>query len=176
MTGAAPEPPEYRGRTIRVRRERLALPDGREASLDVVRYRNVAAVVPLLPDGRVVLLRQYRPIVAAELWEVPAGTLEPGETPEAGARRELAEEAGYAAGQLEPLGEAYADPGLTDERIFFFVARDLSPVPPALDPDEAIQVRPVPLGEAYRMIERGEILDAGTLVALLRLRETPPPA
>jgi ADP-ribose pyrophosphatase len=170
MTGAAPDPPEYRGRTFRVRRERLRLPDGREAPLDVVRARHVATVVPLLSDGRVVLLRQYRPIVAAELWEVPAGTLEPGEAPEAGARRELAEEAGYAAGRLEPLGEAYADPGLTDERIFFFVARDLTPVSQALDADEAIQVRPVPLADVDRMIERGEIVDAGTLIALLRLR------
>ena len=89
---------------------------------------------------------------------------------EACARRELCEEAGYRAGRLEPLGEALADPGLTDERLFLFVARDLAPVPRQLDADEHIEVTAVPLAEAYRMIERGEILDAGTLVALLRLR------
>ncbi|HLE44516.1 MAG TPA: NUDIX hydrolase [Methylomirabilota bacterium] len=166
----APDPPEYRGRVVRVRREHYTLPDGRPASLDAVRYRHVAVVVPLLPDGRVVLLRQFRPIVAAVLWEVPAGTIEPGEAPEACARRELGEEAGYRAGRLEPLGEALADPGLTDERLFLFVARDLASVPRHLDADEQIEVTAVPLAEAYRMIERGEILDAGTLVALLRLR------
>ncbi len=152
-----------------MRREHYRLPDGRHASLDAVRYRNVATVVPLLSDGRVVLLRQLRPIVGLELWEVPAGTLEPGESPEACARRELQEEAGYRAGRLAPLGEAFADPGLTDERIHFFVARDLTPAPRRPDPDERIRVVALPLPEAYRMIDRGEILDAATLVALLRL-------
>jgi ADP-ribose pyrophosphatase len=168
---AEPDPPEYRGRIVRVRRERYRLPGGREIGLDVVRYRNVATVVPLLPDGRVVLLRQLRPIVGATLWELPAGTIEPGESPEACARRELAEEAGYGAGRLEPLGEAWADPGFTDERIVLFVARELTPAPREPDPDEHIvDVAPVPLAEAYRMIEAGEILDAGTLIGLLRLR------
>ena len=171
-----PDPPEYRGRVLRVRRERHRLPDGREVTLDAVRYRNVATVLPLLPDGRVVLLRQYRAIVAAELWEVPAGTLEPGEDPAACARRELREEAGYEAGQLTALGEAWADPGLTDERIFLFVARDLTAVDPAPDRDEHIRVEPVPLTEAYRMIDRGEITDAGTLIALLRFRGSGEPA
>lgn len=167
---AEPDPPEYLGRVLRVRREHYRLPDGRVASLDAVRYRNVATVVPLLPDDHVVLLRQFRPIVAAELWEVPAGTVEPGEAPEACARRELAEEAGYMAGRLEPLGEAWADPGLTDERLFLFVARELAPVARHLDADEYIRVTSVPLTEVYRMIESGAIVDAGTLIALLRLR------
>jgi ADP-ribose pyrophosphatase len=163
-------PPEYRGRVLRVRREHFRLPDGRAATLDAVRYRNVATVAPLLADGRVVLLRQYRPLVAAELWELPAGTMEPGESPETCARRELREEAGYEAGRLEPLGEALADPGLTDERIFLFVAQDLRPAAPARDADEHITVAPVPLAEAYRMADAGEILDAGSLIALFRLR------
>jgi ADP-ribose pyrophosphatase len=146
------------------------LPDGRSVALDAVRVPAVAYILPLLEDGRVVLIRQYRPIVGAEIWELPAGTLEPGEAPEACARRELAEEAGYAAGRLEPLGEALADPGLTDERIFLFLARELRPVARGLDADEQIEVVPVPLGEAYRMAAAGEILDAGTLVALFRFR------
>jgi ADP-ribose pyrophosphatase len=171
VTGApAGGPPEYVGRAVRVRRERWRLPDGREVELDAVRYRDVAAVLPLLPDGRVVLLRQYRPLVGAWLWEIPAGTLEAGETPEAGGRRELAEEAGYAAGRLEPLGQAWADPGLTDERIHLFLARDLVPVPPAPEPDEHLEVVALPRAEVDRMADAGEILDAGTLLALLRLR------
>jgi len=165
------DPPEYRGRVVRVRRERHRFPDGREAAFDAVRAPDVAAVVPLLPDGRLVLLRQYRPIVGAELWELPAGTLEPGETPEACARRELREEAGYEAGQLEPLGQALADPGLTDERIFLFLARDLVPAPRAPDADEHIaRVVALPLPEVYRLVDAGEVLDAGTLLGLLRLR------
>jgi ADP-ribose pyrophosphatase len=165
-----PEPPEYRARGLRVRCEHDTLPDGRRVSFHAVRVPPVAYVLPLLDDGRVVLVRQYRPIVGAELWELPAGTIEADESPETCARRELREEAGYEAGRLEPLGEALADPGLTDERIFLYVARDLRPVPRALDADEHIEVAPVPLAEAYRMVEEGEILDAGTLIALLRLR------
>jgi ADP-ribose pyrophosphatase len=120
----------------------------------------------------VVLIRQYRPIVGAEIWELPAGTIEAGESPEACAHRELREEAGYTAGRLEPLGEALADPGLTDERmfLFLFVARDLRPVARGLDADEHIAVVPVALAEAQRMADTGEILDAGTLIALFRLR------
>jgi ADP-ribose pyrophosphatase len=131
---------------------------------------DVAYVLPLLADGRVVLIRQHRPIVGAEIWELPAGTIEPAESPAACAHRELREEAGYEAGRLDPLGEALADPGLTNERIFLFVARDLRPTPRALDADEHIEVAPVPLAEAYRMADAGEILDAGTLVALFRFR------
>ena len=78
----APDPPEYRGRKIRVHRARYALPDGRRVALDAVRVPAVAYIVPLLDDGRVVLIRQYRPIVGAEIWELPAGTIEAGESPE----------------------------------------------------------------------------------------------
>jgi ADP-ribose pyrophosphatase len=146
------------------------LPDGRPVAFHAVRVPAVAYVVPLLDDGRVVLIRQYRPIVDAEIWELPAGTIEAGESPEACAHRELREEAGYTAGRLEPLGEALADPGLTDERIFLFVARDLRPASRGLDADEHIAVVPVPLADAQRMADTGEILDAGTLIALFRLR------
>jgi ADP-ribose pyrophosphatase len=166
----APEPPEYRGRKLLVHRQRFALPDGRRVELDAVRVPAVAYIVPLLDDGRVVLIRQYRPIVDAEIWELPAGTIEPGESPEACARRELVEEAGYEAGRLESLGEALADPGLTDEKIYLFVARDLRAVSRELDADELIEVAPVTLAAAYRMADAGEILDAGTLVALYRFR------
>jgi ADP-ribose pyrophosphatase len=166
----APVPPEYLGRKLRVHRQRYALPDGRHVDLDAVRVPAVAYVVPLLNDGRVVLIRQYRPIVGAEIWELPAGTIEPGESPEGCARRELVEEAGYEAGGLETLGEALVDPGLTDETLHLFVARDLRAVTRELDADELIEVAPRTLAEAYRMADAGEILDAGTLVALYRFR------
>jgi ADP-ribose pyrophosphatase len=166
----AGDPPEYRGGRLHVRREHDTLPDGRRVSFHAVRVPSVAYILPLLDDGRVVLLRQYRPVVRAQLWELPAGTIEAGESPEACARRELVEEAGYDAGRLEPLGEALADPGLTDERIYLFLARDLRPAARGLDADEHIEVLPVALAEAYRMADAGEILDAGTLIALYRFR------
>jgi ADP-ribose pyrophosphatase len=163
-------PPDRRGERLRVRRERHKLPDGRRVSVDAVRVPSGVCILPFLDDGRLVLLRQYRPIVGAELWEVPAGTIEAGESPEACARRELVEEAGYEAGRLEPLGEVLADAGFTDDRIFLFIARELRPVPRGLDADEHIEVVPTALTEAYRLADAGEILDAGTLVALYRFR------
>jgi ADP-ribose pyrophosphatase len=168
--GGATDPPEYQGGRLRVRREQHTLPDGRRVWLHAVRVPAVVYILPLLDGGRVVLIRQYRAIVGAEIWELPAGTIEPGESAEACARRELVEETGYEAGRLERLGEALADPGLTDERIFLFVARDLRPVARGLDADEYIEVAVTPLSEAYRMADAGEILDAGTLVALYRFR------
>jgi ADP-ribose diphosphatase len=164
------DPPDSGDERLRVRRERHTLPDGRRVSVEAVRVPAGVCILPLLDEDQVVLLRQYRPIVGAEIWELPAGTIEPGESPEACARRELIEEAGYDAGRLEPLGEMLADVGFTDDRVFMFVARDLRPVARGLESDEHIEVVLTPLAEAYRMVDAGEILDAGTLVALYRFR------
>ena len=160
----------YENPWIRLDEDRVELPDGRSTIYGVVRCGTCVGVLPFLDPETVVLIRQYRPIVSAELWELPAGTIEPGESAEACARRELVEEAGYEAGVLEPLGEALADVGFTDDRIFLFVARDLRPVARNLESDERIEVAVTPLSEAYRMADAGEILDAGTLVALYRFR------
>ena len=148
----------------------IALPDGRRFTLGVLQHPGAAAVVPLLSDGRVLLLRQYRYAVRQTLWEVPAGKLDPGETPETGARRELEEETGYAAESLVSLGSIYVTPGYSDEVIHLYVERGLKEGTRAHAVDESIHCTEVEFEEAVRMAEGGEIADAKTVIALLRAR------
>jgi ADP-ribose pyrophosphatase len=125
------------------------------------------AVLAVDDDGRFVLVRQYRYAVADRVWELPAGRLDAGEEPAAAARRELEEEVGRRAGNLEPLATFYTTPGFCDEVLHLFRATDLAPVPPRPEEDERIEVRLVGLEEARGMIRRGEIRDGKTLVAVL---------
>jgi ADP-ribose pyrophosphatase len=150
--------------------DEILLPDGRRFTLGVLRHPGASAVVPLLDDGRVLLLRQYRYAVGQTLWEVPAGKLEPGEKPETGALRELEEETGYAADSLVSLGSIFVTPGYSDEVIYLYVARGLREGRRAHAADESIHCTELPFDHATRMAEAGEITDAKTVIALLRAR------
>ena len=134
---------------------------------EVVRQRGSVAALPVLADGRVVLVRQYRYAVDAFVWELPAGRRDPGETPEEGARRELEEEVGLRAGTLEPLLVFWTTPGFCDEVMHLFRATGLEPVPPRPEADERIEPATFTLEEALEMVKRGEIREGKTLVALL---------
>ena len=160
----------FNGRIFTVSLEEHMLPDGRLAEFEMVRHPGGAAVLPILADGRVVLLRQFRPAAGGFLWEIPAGRLEPGEAPTDCVARELAEEAGYRPGRLEPLGELLPAVGFCTERVYLFVAHELMPVPQALEPDEFLEVVALPAAEALALVERGEIPDAKTQLALLLAR------
>lgn len=138
----------------------------------MVRHPGAAAVVPMLgrptdPDPRIVLVRQFRHAADGYIWEIPAGTLSPGETPEACAHRELLEEAGYAAGRLEALTSILTAPGFTDENIHLFLATDLTPGPTNRDQDEFMTVHEFPWSEVGRMIRRRDIRDGKSLAALM---------
>jgi len=150
--------------------EKHQLPDGREAEFEMVRHPGGAAVLPLLPDGRVLLIRQFRPAAGGMLLEIPAGKLEPGEPPEQCARREIEEEAGFSAGRIEPLGRMLTAPGFCDEMLHLFVARDLSQVPSRLEPDEYIETAPLQVEDALKMALEGKIADGKTQLALLLAR------
>jgi ADP-ribose pyrophosphatase len=162
----------WTGRLLAVDRERVRTPNGTELELEMVRHPGAAAVVPLLSapdaaDPHVLLLRQYRYAAGGMIWEVPAGVLEPGEEPIACARRELREEAGAVAEQVEHLTTIYTTPGFTDERIHIFLATGIRAGTAAPNPDELIEIHPRPLSQALGMIRDGEISDAKTVVALL---------
>ncbi|MBE0595646.1 MAG: NUDIX hydrolase [Desulfuromonadales bacterium] len=157
----------FTGKVVRLQLERHRLPDGRLADFEIVRHSGGAAVLPVLADGRVLLIRQYRAPLSGMLWEIPAGRLEPGEPPAACVRRELREEAGYLAGRLEKLGEMLTAPGFCDEIVHLYLATSLEPVPRALEADEYIEPLPLPLAEAMAMLRRGEIIDGKTQLALL---------
>ncbi len=159
--------PAYRGRSIAVFAEEVALPNGRRVTLDIVRHPGAAAVVPFVSDEDVLLIRQFRHAAGGTIFEVPAGKLDAGEDPALCAARELEEEAGQRAGRLERLGEIWTTPGFTDERIHLFAAFDLEPVAQRLEADEIIEVVRVHLGRALEMIWSGELRDAKSALALL---------
>ena len=155
------------GFRLRVNRERARLPDGRELDLDIVRHPGAAAVVPFASPDEVILIRQYRHAANGTILEVPAGKLDPGESPETCAVRELEEEAGQRAGRLEALGWIWTTPGFTDEKIHLFAAFDLTEVPARPEADESIEPLRVPLDEALDLVWRGELRDAKSSLALL---------
>ena len=162
--------PVYQGKAFRVRRDQVRLPDGQAARLDIVEHIGAVTILPLDADGRIWFVRQYRHAAAQELLELPAGTLEPGEPPEACARREIREETGLAAGELRKLGEFFLAPGYSTEYMHVFLATDLHPDPLPGDQDEFLSVEAHLAGEVFEMIARGEIQDAKTLAALLLAR------
>jgi ADP-ribose pyrophosphatase len=162
----------YSGRVVHLDLDAVRFPDGSAGELEVIRHPGAAAVVPLLsdPDASdpvVLMLRQYRYATGGSLWEVPAGTLSPGEDPAVCARRELEEEAGVTAGQLEHLTTIWTTPGFTTERIHLYWARELQPTRTAHEQDEFIEVVPRPLSQVLAGIRSGEICDAKTVCAIL---------
>lgn len=162
--------PIYDGRVVRLRLDRVALPNGRTVELEVIRHQGAAAVVPLDADGSVLLVRQYRHATGGYILEVPAGKLDGGEDPETCALREVEEETGHRAGRLEPLGWIWTTPGFTDERIWLYLARDLVPTRQRLEHDEVLSVERVPLEDAVGRAADGDITDGKSVCALLRAR------
>lgn len=156
----------FAGRRFRVVRRRFDV-QGREHVHEIVRHPGAALVLPVLEDGRLVLIHNYRPAVEAELLEIPAGTLDPGEAPAECAARELTEETGYRAERLEPLLSFYSTPGILDERMHLFQATGLSPGPTAHESSEQIRVVTMTLEEALEAVRQGRVTDGKTIVALL---------
>ena len=161
----------FSGRVVRLEVDRVRMPDGGESVREVVRHRGAAVVLPILDDGRVVLVRQFRYPVGETLLELPAGTLEPGEDPLVCAARELTEETGYTATSVTPLGRFYAAPGYTDEGLQAVLATGLRLTDNAEpDPDEIIEVEIVAVDELVSGISAGEVRDSKTLATILLAR------
>lgn len=158
----------YRGKVLHVTLDKVVLPGGVTADLEIIRHPGAAAVVPLHQDGTVTLIRQYRYAADGFILEVPAGKLDGHEAPDACARREIVEEAGLLAGDLHPLGWIFTTPGFTDEKIHLFAATRLGPARQALEEDEIIEVAKMPLVDAVRLAVSGEIRDAKSVCAILR--------
>jgi ADP-ribose pyrophosphatase len=144
--------------------------DGRTHVREVVRHAGAVVIVPVLDDGRICLIHNYRVAVDRELLELPAGTLEPSEPPIETARRELIEETGFRAAKLTPLLEFYMSPGILDERMFAFVATQLTPGPPAREAGEQIDNLIVSSQELDKLLSEGKIQDSKSLSALLYYR------
>jgi ADP-ribose diphosphatase len=162
----------YTGTVLDLDVDTVRFPDGSHGELEIIRHPGAAAVVPLAddpggPDPTVLMLRQFRHAAGGPVWEIPAGRLEPGEAPEACARRELREEAGVEPGRLQRLTTIWTTPGFTDEAIHVFLATELTVSTQAREPDEFIDVVPQPLSAVLAGIKRGEVRDAKTVVGIL---------
>jgi len=157
----------YAGRILTLRLKSIARPDGRVLLREIVEHAPGAAVVAVDPAGFVLLVRQARPAVGADVLELPAGLVDPDEAPIDAARRELREETGYAAARLTPLLSFYTSPGFTTELIQIFVATDLHEAATAHDEEEEIELVRLPLADALERVMRHEISDAKTVAGLL---------
>ena len=164
----------YQGRKIQLALDPLALPDGRTIQREVVLHPGAVAILPLVDDEHICLLRNQRISVGETLWEIPAGTLQPPETVASAARRELAEETGYLAGRWTKLAEFYPSPGILSERMYLFVAEELVAGLMHPEPEENLEPKVIPWHDALAWVMQGIIQDGKTIVALLlwdRLRK-----
>ena len=157
----------FDGKLLHVRRDTVRLPDGGLATREYVVHPGAVLIVPVLPDGRLVVERQYRYPVGRVLIEFPAGKLDPGEAELATAQRELAEEAGLAAARWTPLGRIHSVVGYSNEAIDLYVAEELTHVGAKLDAGEFLEILTMSLDEMLAALDRGEITDAKTVAALL---------
>jgi ADP-ribose pyrophosphatase len=155
----------YPGHAFTIRVDTLQLPDGHEAHFDIVEHVGSVVIIPLDSEGNLLFVRQYRHAAGLDLLELPAGTLNPNESPEACARREIREETGMAAAKMEYLGGFYLAPGYSTEYMTVYLATDLHHDPLEADADEFLSIESLPLAKALELCENGNILDAKTLAA-----------
>ena len=158
----------FEGRVFNVRSDEVRYGDGSDHRIDVVEHVASLAIIATPSPKELVLVRQYRHPARSMLWEVPAGTAQPGETPIDGARRELREETGYTAARMRPIGSTWMTPGFCSEVMHFFHADDLRAGESALDDDERIEVEVFSLQRAWRLVAHG-VADAKTILALFWL-------
>lgn len=169
--------PVYENPWMRVREDRVALPDGQTTVYGVVQCAGCVGVLPFLDPDTVVLVGQYRYIPGGFFWEMPTGGIHPGETEETAAQRELAEEAGYEAERLTRLCAFHTSKSVVDETANIYLADGLRPAAGDPDPTEFLEVRAFPFAEVLWMVETDVIKDAMTIIAVLhaaRRRERPP--
>jgi ADP-ribose pyrophosphatase len=157
----------FEGRLIKVRVDTVDIPGTGLREREIVEHPGAVGVVPVLPDGRVVLVRQYRPATGQTLLEIPAGTMEPGEQPETTAARELEEETGYAAGELRHLLSFFVSPGWCTEQLICYVATGIEQGTQDPEDDEQIAVVIIQPEEIPGRIQQGQIADAKTIVSLV---------
>ena len=160
--------PVFKGKVFSVDRDKVRMPNGRAVTVDVVRHAKSVVLVPVPEPGKVILIRQYRYPVNAFLWELPAGSVDEGETPDQAARRECHEEIGLVPSTVVRLSAMYPTPGYCDEEMVFFRVSALEQTgePAHLDEDEDIEARTFDVRDARDMVRRGEITDMKTLVGL----------
>lgn len=160
----------YAGRIIRVHRDRVLLPNGREGMREIVEHPGGVGILALDEQGRVALVRQYRYAMGRHLWEIPAGKREAGEEPFVTAQRELSEEIGATAGKWTELGRLIASPGCYNEVLHLYMATELTFGPRHLDEDEFLEVQFFPFSEVVEQCLQGQLQDSKTVAAVLKAK------
>lgn len=157
----------YRGKAVSLKKEEVLLPSGKKIYREIVIHRGASAIIPVMDNGDIIFVRQYRHPIGEYILEIPAGTLKEGEDPEACARRELEEETGYRAGELIHLLTIYPSPGYSSERLHLYLARKLEKGNQNLEADEDISITFLSLEDALEAIRERRIRDAKTIVGIL---------
>ena len=156
----------HQGRTFTLVSEKVSLGNGVTTELDIIRHPGASAIVPMIKQDEIILLKQYRHAAGGYMWEIPAGTFDGSEAPLLCAQRELKEETGFIADRWHKLGEIVPVPGYSDERIHIFQASDMTPAEQQLDVDEIIEVHTVKFEDALNMIYKGDICDSKTIAGI----------
>jgi ADP-ribose pyrophosphatase len=163
----------FKGRVFSIEVADIQFPDGRKRTMEIVRHPPSIVLLPMQADGRVVLIRQFRPTIEREIWELPAGSVNPGESAEAAAARECEEEIGLVPARVERLRGFYPAPGFSDEELIFFRVSGLAaPAPDSThkpDEDEDIHAEAFTIAEAKALVARGDIIDLKTAYGLTLL-------
>jgi ADP-ribose pyrophosphatase len=159
----------FEGKVIKVQVDEVILPDGKKATRELVKHPGAVAIIPITSDGKIVMVEQFRKPLERSIIEIPAGKLEPGEKPEFTAIRELEEETGYGAMDLDVIQSFATSPGFADEVIHLFVARNLFKIaqPASLDEDEFVELLEVSIEEAEQLVAEQRIFDAKTILAIM---------
>jgi len=156
----------YKGRFLNIAARKTTLPNGNSITVELVDHPGAVLIVPLLTKSSIVLLRQFRPVINAYIYELPAGTLEKGESPAACARREIREETGCSAKKMTRLGVIYPVPGYSTEKITLFKAEELTRGEARPEDDEVIESIVVTKKQIRELFKKGKIVDAKTICAL----------
>ena len=156
----------YEGKILNLKIETVELPDKKYSKREIVEHPNGVGIIPILDDKNMIMVKQYRKAVEKIMLEIPAGILDVNEEPRDAALRELKEETGYYANELKYMMEFYVSPGYSDEKIYLFLAKDLDKGEPMLDSEELLEHEIFSIEELVKMVNRGEIVDSKTIIAI----------
>jgi len=156
----------FSGNMIKLYRENRLLPNGVRIELELIKHTGAVLIVPLLARDKIVLIRQYRPVINSYIWELPAGNINRNEKPLSSAHRELAEEVGYKARTIKKIGQIYPSPGYCTEKIMIYVARGLTKIPSRNEADEIITAKIFSRKVVSCLLKSGKIVDSKTICGL----------
>ena len=161
----------YEGRAVKLRVDTVRMPGGRETTREIVEHSDCVAIIAIDANDNVLLVSQFRKAIEKELLEIPAGGIEPGETPELAVRRELQEETGYLPQKMQRLVDFYSAPGYCTEYLYIYLATDLVPSPLFAEDTEGIKLVRVPIGQIIPLITSGKICDGKSIAGLFTFLE-----